>query len=74
MAMLATLKSSLIGCGLVRARQTHCRSVPVQAMISVSGRLRAVTQIRLKQKLTDIVPVIPGRWSLNPEARLAIRK
>ena len=60
--------------GMLFERQTHCRMVPVNAIVKVSGRVSVVTQINTKTKFTDIVPVMPGRETLNPDARFAIRK
>jgi len=47
--------------GLLLDRHTHCNTVPVQATIRLSGRLRVVTEISTNKKFADIVPVIPGK-------------
>src|SRR5258706_6706830 len=73
-AILATLNRTLTRFGLLFERHTHCRMVPVHAITRLSERLRVVTEISTKKKFADIVPVIPGKLTLNPEAKLAITK
>jgi hypothetical protein len=52
----------------------HCNIVPVQAITRLSDRLIVVMAINTKRKLADMVPVIPGKRTLNPDARVAMMK
>jgi hypothetical protein len=54
--------------------QKHWKRVAAQAMSIVSGRLSSTMPIRMKRKFTDIVPVTPGRLTLQPDATAEIRK
>ncbi len=72
--MLETLNSTLTRPGLLLVRQMHCNIVPVQAMTRLSDRLIVVMAINTKRKLADMVPVIPGKRTLNPDARVAMMK
>jgi hypothetical protein len=48
--------------------------VAVQAINIVSGRLSSATPIRMNRKFTDIVPVTPGKLTLQPDATVEITR
>src|SRR5215467_2050469 len=74
MAMLARLNSSRTGFTGFLAFQKHCTSVPVQASAIVSPTLIWLTPSRMSRKFTDIVPLMPGRFTLKPETRMHTRR
>ena len=60
--------------GRVFDLQKDWKIVAAQAMNIVSGRLSSTMPIRINRKFTDIIPVTPGRFTLQPDAIMEIRK
>ena len=58
--MLKTLNTIFTGTNFCRVPKRHCARVAVQPRTIVSGRFSSSTLSRMKRKLTDMVPSMPG--------------
>jgi hypothetical protein len=52
----------------------HCATIAAEPKIRVSPKVSSAIPMRIKRKLTEIVPVISGSWTLKREARMAVRR
>jgi hypothetical protein len=72
--MFATLKRTRMAFTGCLDLYRHWARVLRQPSINVSGSVISLTPIRMKRKLTDIVPLNPGKLTLSPETRIATVK